>query len=76
MKYALTLLTSLLLVPLAALHSTEPTLTSPRDYQFVQRGTPMKGMLKLDGRLSEEVAGEAILEIRFVGAALDAGWEG
>jgi len=75
MKHTLTLLTALLLVPLAALHAAELTLSSPRDYQVVQRGTPMKGMLKLEGRLSEEVAGDAIVETRFVGAALEAGWQ-
>ncbi|MGB8169565.1 MAG: hypothetical protein WCF18_18840, partial [Chthoniobacteraceae bacterium] len=66
MKSALTLFAALLLVPLAALRAAELTLTSPRDYQVVQRCTPMKGMLKLDGGLSEEVAGDAIVETRLV----------
>ena len=75
MKHTLAFLTALLLAPLAALRAADVTLTSPRDYQVVQRGTPMNGMLKLDGRLSEEVAGDAIVETRFVGAALEAGWQ-
>jgi hypothetical protein len=43
MKY---LLLVLLLGPLAALHAADLTLTSPRDFQVVQRATPARGMLK------------------------------
>ena len=75
MKHLTTLLASLLLAPSAALHAVELILTSPRDYQVVQRGTPAKGMLRLAGQLSEAVAGEAIVETRFAGETPDAGWQ-
>ncbi len=61
MRYTLTLATALLLVSLAAFHAAEQTLPSPHDYQVVQR----KGILTLDARLSEGVAGPATVETRF-----------
>ena len=72
MKY---LLLVLLLAPLAALHAADLTLTSPRDFQVVQRATPTRGLLKIAGQLAEPVPGDAVLEARLVGAASDAGWQ-
>ena len=72
MKY---LLLVLLLAPLAALHAADLTLTSPRDFQVVQRATPTRGMLKIAGQLAEPVPGDAVMEARLVGAASDAGWQ-
>jgi len=77
MKHTITLLTALLLatlMPLAWLQAAELTLTSPRDYEVVQRVTPTRGMLRLEGRISEEVAGDAVVEARLVGSASDAEW--
>jgi hypothetical protein len=72
MKY---LLLVLLLAPLAALHAADLTLTSPRDFQVVQRATPTRGILKIAGQLAEAVPGDAVMEARLVGAASDAGWQ-
>ena len=72
MKY---LLLVLLLAPLAALHAADLTLTSPRDFQVVQRATPTRGLLKIAGQLPELVPGDAVMEARLVGAASDAGWQ-
>ena len=72
MKY---LLLVLLLAPLAALHAADLTLTSPRDFQVVQRATPTRGLLKIAGQLAEALPSDAVMEARLVGAASDAGWQ-
>ena len=51
MKYAITLITVLLFAPISTLHSTELELTSPLDFQVVQRATPKKGLLRIVGVL-------------------------
>lgn len=55
--------------------AAELTLTSPRDFQVVQRTTPTKGTLRIAGTLSEDMAGEATVETRLVGGKGDAAWQ-
>jgi hypothetical protein len=57
------------------LQALELTLTSPLDYQVVQRSSTGKGLLRIAGELSEEVAGpEVALEARVVGKKDQASW--
>jgi hypothetical protein len=46
-------LSALLLAPLAGAHGAELSLTSPLDYQVVQRNCPGKGLLRITGELSD-----------------------
>jgi hypothetical protein len=69
------LLPALLLVPLPGLHAVEFTLTSPLEYEVVQRSTPGKGVLRLAGELSEALpAGDATIEARLSGESQDGPW--
>ena len=71
-----TLLTALLLAPLAALHAAELTLTAPLDYQVVQRSSPQKGLLRIAGELPEAVpAKDVVLEARLMEDTLEAPWQ-
>jgi len=65
----------LLLCTSAALPAAELQLTSPLDYQVVQRASPAGGMLRIVGRLSEEVAAaDAVIEARFLGEEAQTSW--
>lgn len=55
--------------------AAELTLTSPRDFQVVQRTTPSKGTIRLAGTLSEHAPGDAAVETRLVGGKGDAAWQ-
>jgi sialate O-acetylesterase len=75
MKHSLTLLTALLLAPLTSIRAAELTLTAPLDYQVVQRSTPAKGLVRIAGELSEEVAGADVsVEARLVGEKQESAW--
>ena len=57
------------------LSATELTLTAPLDYQVVQRGSPGKGLVRIAGELSEEVAAaDTSIEAKFVGEKNESGW--
>lgn len=76
MKRPLILLAVFLLVPPAALKGTEITLSSPLEYQVVQRASPGKGTLQIIGELSEESpAGDAWIEARLVGDKEQTAWQ-
>ena len=66
---------SLLLAQLAALPAAELTLTSPRDYQVVQRVTLTRGTVRLAGQLSEDAPDGVVVESRLVGGKGDAAWQ-
>ena len=66
-----------LLALLLSLHvagAAELVLTSPRDFQVVQRATPTKGTVRLVGQLSEDAPGDAVVETRLVGEKEDGAW--
>ncbi len=75
MQHSLTLCTALLCLPLAALDAAELVLTSPLDYQVVQRATPTKGLLRISGQLSEEPPGDVVVETRFANPTAEAAWQ-
>lgn len=58
----------------ATLSAAELTLISPLDYQVVQRSSPGKGLLRIMGELSEEVAAEAAVQVRVVSDARQTPW--
>ena len=63
-----TVITALLFAPLAAMQAAELTLTSPLDYQVVQRSSPGKGSVRIAGELPEDVpAADTSIEAKFVG---------
>ncbi|MEI7776755.1 MAG: hypothetical protein WCK17_18510, partial [Verrucomicrobiota bacterium] len=68
-------LSALLLAPLFGTHGAELSLTSPLDYQVVQRNSPGKGLLRITGDLSEEVTGaDVTIEAKVVGEKSESGW--
>ena len=74
MKHTLTLLATLLLAPLAV-HAAELTLSSPLDFQVVQRATPSKGRLRIIGELAEDVpTADTAIEARLLGETLETAW--
>ena len=48
------------------LHAVDLTLTSPLDYQVVQRSSPGRGLLRIAGELSEDVPADAAVQVRLV----------
>jgi len=68
-------LSALLLAPLFGAYGAELSLTSPLDYQVVQRNSPGKGLLRITGDLSEEVTGaDVTIEAKVVGEKSESGW--
>jgi len=67
MKYTLTLFAALLLAPLNALHAAELKLSSPSDYQVVQRYSVDQGRLEIAGELvrSEILGTDVDVRIHF-----------
>ena len=59
-------LLSFLLVTTIPLYAADLTLTSPLDYQVVQRFTPGKGLIRITGELSEDVPPDAAVQVRVV----------
>jgi len=56
--------------PAAELH-----LTSPVDYQVVQRTTPGKGLVRIVGELTETPPSPAVIEAKLSGENLDTPWQ-
>lgn len=65
---------ALLLAATTSLHGMDLTLSTPLDYQVVQRSTPGKGLLRIAGELSEEVNAEAAVQVRFVNDTRQTPW--
>lgn len=65
---------ALLLAQFVALEAAELQLTAPLDYQVVQRSTPGKGLIRITGDLSEEVAVEAAVRVRVVSDTRQTQW--
>ncbi|MBK8094545.1 MAG: hypothetical protein IPK32_21920 [Verrucomicrobiaceae bacterium] len=59
-------LLALLFLTAISLHAADLTLTSPIDYQVVQRSSPGKGLLRIAGELSEDVPADAAVQVRLV----------
>jgi hypothetical protein len=57
-----------------SLHGAALTLSSPLEYQVVQRSSPGKGLLRIAGELSEEVHAEAAVQVRVVNDARQTPW--
>jgi len=55
--------------------AAELVLTSPRDFQVVQRSSPGKGFVRLAGQLSADAPADAVVEMRLVGGKGDAAWQ-
>jgi hypothetical protein len=69
-------LLTLLSLSAVSLHAADLTLTSPLDYQVVQRSTPGKGFLRIAGELSEAVAlPDVAMEARVVGEKDQTSWQ-
>lgn len=66
---------ALLFATLAAAEAAELQLTAPLDFQVVQRSTPTKGIIRITGELSEEVAVEAAVQVRVVSDARQTPWQ-
>ena len=67
---------ALLLAFTAALPAAEITLTAPLDHAVVQRSTPGRGLVRIEGELSEEVkAAEVSIEARLVDAQRELPWQ-
>lgn len=67
---------ALLLAFTAALPAAEITLTAPLDHVVVQRSSPGRGLVRIEGELSEEVkAAEVSIEARLVDAQRDLPWQ-
>ncbi len=65
---------ALLLVPLAALHAATITLTSPLDYQVIQRSSKDKGDISMVGDLTEGDAKSARVEARIAADGKSGEW--
>jgi hypothetical protein len=63
-----------LLVANSALHAVDLTLTSPLDYQVVQRSSPGRGLLRITGELSEDVPADAAVQVRVMSDGLQLPW--
>ena len=58
------------------LHAVDLTLTSPLDYQVVQRSSPGKGLLRIAGELSEVVSlPDVAMEARVIGEKDETSWQ-
>jgi hypothetical protein len=69
------LIAVLLIAPLAALQASELTLTSPLEHEVVQRSTPGKGLLRITGKLSEDLPpGDFSIEARLSAKGQDTPW--
>lgn len=69
-------LLAFLLAATSALHAVDLTLTSPLDYQVVQRSSPGKGLIRIAGELSEAVSlPDMAMEARVVGEKDQASWQ-
>jgi hypothetical protein len=69
-------LLAFLLVAATSLHALDLTVTSPLDYQVVQRSTPGKGLLRIAGELSEAVAlPDVAMEARVIGEKDQTSWQ-
>lgn len=74
MKSTLLFLVGLMLsLPVSA--AEELALTSPRNFQVVQRTTPKMGTLPISGQLATDVPGGAAVETRLIGGKTDAAWQ-
>ncbi len=63
-----------LVLGLHAAGAAELTLTSPLDYQVVQRSSPGKGLIRITGELSEDVPTDAAVQVRVVNDAVQLSW--
>ncbi len=75
MKITYPLLYVLFLSPLSLLRSAELVLTSPLDYQVVQRATHNQGTLRIAGQLSEDAPIDAVVEVRLGTGQDEANWQ-
>ena len=71
----LKLATVLLFVPHGFLRGAELTLTSPKDYQVIQRTTCEDGMVHIAGHFSEMPPTGVVIEARMLTATPDAAWQ-
>jgi hypothetical protein len=67
-------LLALFLVATSALNAVDLTLTSPLDYQVVQRSSPGRGLLRIAGELSEDVLADAAVQVRVMSDGLQLPW--
>ena len=75
MKQLLNLLTVCLLNSLTMVFGADLVLTSPLDYQVVQRSASHTGTLRIEGQLSEQVPEAAVFEGRILGQEAEVAWQ-
>jgi len=69
------LIVILLLAPSVVLQAIELTLTSPLDHEVVQRSTPGKALLRITGKLSDDLPpGDISIEARLSAKGQDNPW--
>ncbi len=56
----------LLAIPVASLHAADITLVEPGDYQVYQRTSPIAGVVRVRGAISDSQAAKVKLECRIV----------
>ncbi|MCE2693052.1 MAG: sialate O-acetylesterase, partial [Verrucomicrobiaceae bacterium] len=67
-------LLALFFVATSALHAVDLTLTSPLDYQVVQRSSPGRGLIRIAGEVSEDVPADAAVQVRLMNDGLQLPW--
>ena len=75
MKQLLNLLAVCLLNSLTMVYGADLVLTSPLDYQVVQRSASHTGTLRIEGQLSEQVPEAAVFEGRILGQEAEVAWQ-
>jgi hypothetical protein len=75
MKQLLNLLTVCWLNLLTMVFGADLVLTSPLDYQVVQRSASHTGTLRIEGHLSEQVPEATVFEGRILGQEADVAWQ-
>ena len=65
---------AMLFSPVAPLNAASLTLSSPMDYQVVQRSSRAKGSLRIEGDLAETLPNSAVIEARIVADGKSGQW--
>lgn len=75
MKRSLAILAALIMGSFSALHGAELALTSPLDYQVIQRSSFDEGTIRIVGQLSEVPPQNAVIEALVIDGKTEAVWQ-
>jgi len=75
MKHSLAILAALIMDSFSALHGAELALTSPLDYQVIQRSSFDEGTIRIVGQLSEVPPQNAVIEALVIDGKTEAVWQ-